>query len=128
MRVTNFYQPKQNNWNNSRRAWFKYVGDGIHGLTCGEIYSYRCLKSATGLELEALRTRLRDENIDKVQRSSWVVTDFTLRPSQRSAFAKAESPKPDKPANNRDAQRAARINRCEGSEILSQRWLKIAIV
>jgi len=128
MRVTNFYQPKQNSYNDSRRAWFKYKGDGIHGLNDGEIYSYQCLKRATGLKLEALRTRLRDENIDKVCRSSWVVTDFTLRPTQRSAFAKARSPKPEKAANNRDAQRAARINRCEGGEILSQRWLKNAIV
>jgi len=128
MRVTNFYHPKQNSYNDGRRAWFKYVGVGIQGLMDGETYSYKCLSSATGLQIEALRTRLRDENIDKELKSSWVVTDFTLRPSQRSAFAKAVSPKPDKPANNRDAQRAARINRCEGGEILSQRWLKIAIV
>jgi hypothetical protein len=119
--MTNYYQPRKNAHNDKRRAWFKYSGAGIFGLVDGEVYSYKCLRSASGLHLECLRTRVRDENIDKPDSADWVVTDFTLRSSQTKPFA---LPK-EKKANRRDAERAEKINRCLGSgEELSQAWLK----
>jgi hypothetical protein len=123
--MTNYYQPRKNAHNDKRRAWFKYSGAGIFGLVDGEVYSYKCLRSASGLHLECLRTRVRDENIDKPDSADWVVTDFTLRSSQTKPFA---LPK-EKKANRRDAERAEKINRCLGSsEELSQAWLKKSLL
>ena len=118
---TNFYQPRSNPHNDKRRAWYKYQGEGIYGLEDGKTYSYKCLQAASGLHLECLRTRVRDENIGNPDPMSWVVTDFTLRSSQRAPFALTK----DKAPNRRDAERAEKINRCIGSsESMSQAWLK----
>ena len=118
---TNFYQPKYNPHNDKRRAWFAYKGEGVYGLEDGKVYSYKCLRAASGLHLECLRTRIRDENLGNPKVSSWLVTDFTLRESQRTPFGMTK----DKAPNRRDAARAEKINRCIGSsESMSQAWLK----
>ena len=75
---TNFYQPKYNPHNDKRRAWFAYKGEGVYGLEDGKVYSYKCLRAASGLHLECLRTRIRDENLGNPKVSSWLVTDFTI--------------------------------------------------
>jgi hypothetical protein len=122
MKHTNFYQPKKNAYNDRRRAWFKYSGSGLYGLVDGEMYSYKCLRSASGLHLECLRTRIRDENLGC---DTSLVTDFTLRASQSAPFAQAK----EKQANRRDIERAEKINRCiGGNEELSQLWLKKSII
>tara|TARA_B110000908_G_scaffold14840_1_gene17004 strand:- start:360 stop:746 length:387 start_codon:yes stop_codon:yes gene_type:complete len=118
---TNFYQPKYNPHNDRRRAWFTYKGEGVYGLEDGKVYSYKCLRAASGLHLECLRTRIRDENLGNPKVSNWLVTDFTLRSSQRTPFGITK----DKAPNRRDAVRAEKINRCIGaSESMSQAWLK----
>ena len=122
MKNTNFYQPKKNAHNDRKRHWFKYVGDSYLGFVSGNRYSYKCISAATGIKQESLRTRLRDENIDKKDGSEWVVTRFTLRTPQERAFAKP------KQANTTDKNRALQINRCESkSEILSNKWLKVKL-
>jgi hypothetical protein len=122
MKNTNFYQPKKNAHNDRKRHWFKYVGDSYLGFVSGNRYSYKCISAATGIKQESLRTRLRDENIDKKDGSEWVVTRFTLRTPQERAFAKP------KQANKTDKNRALQINRCESkSEILSNKWLKVKL-
>lgn len=122
MRRNNYYQPKKNSYNDKRRHWFSYVGEDKLGLVSGQKVSYKCLSEATGILHESLRTRVRDENIGNPDVSSWVITEFTLRPVQAKPFA---LDKGERSANKRDMARALLINRCEtAGETLSNAWLR----
>tara|TARA_B110000977_G_scaffold97114_1_gene127966 strand:- start:1426 stop:1794 length:369 start_codon:yes stop_codon:yes gene_type:complete len=122
MKNTNFYQPKKNAYNDRRRHWFKYVGESYMGFVEGDLLSYKCMSAATSLKHEALRTRVRDENIDKMGGSSWTVSAYTFRPAQERAFAKPKT------ASNKHREMSLNINRCERMcEVLSNEWLRVKL-
>ena len=92
------------------------------GFSEGDLLSYKCMSAATGLKQESLRSRVRDENIDKVGRSGWTVSAYTFRPAQERAFAKPKT------ASNKHREMSLNINRCESMcEVLSNKWLRVKL-